>query len=361
MDQTIRFVKGADGVKLAYAKSGHGPVLVKSGTWLTHVEYDWESPVWRPWFGFLAANRCLIRYDPRGCGLSDWAVADFSFGKQVEDFERVVDAAGLEKFAVLGMSQGASIGVEYAARHPERVSHLVLYGGYALGWLRRGAESVRLGRSLVETIRIGWAQDTPAFRKLFASLFVPDASEEQAEWYGELMRRTTRPELAARLVEAFGEIDVTHRLAEVQCPTLVIHSRGDQRCPFEQGRMLAAGIPGARFVELESHNHILVEHEPAWARFKVAVSDFLGVPLAAAPGAADRAAAARLQELTVREREILALLATGQNNQAIAARLSLSEKTIRNHLTRIFEKLDVNSRAQAIVLARDHAVVPGVH
>jgi pimeloyl-ACP methyl ester carboxylesterase/DNA-binding CsgD family transcriptional regulator len=361
MEQTIRFVNGADGVKLAYARSGQGPVVIKSGTWLTHLEYDWKSPVWRPWFEFLVANRTLLRYDPRGCGLSDWAAADLAFDKQVEDFERVVDAAGHQRFAVLGMSQGASIGIEYAARHPDRVTHLILYGGYALGWLRRGPESVRLGRALVETIRIGWAQDTPAFRKLFASLFVPDASEEQAEWYGELMRRTTRPEVAARLVEAFGEIDVSHRLADVRSPTLVIHVRDDQRIPFEQGRILAAGIPGSRFVELEGRNHILVEHEPAWTRFKTAVSEFLGMPLVTATAAADRAAAARLRELTVREREILALLATGQNNQAIAASLGLSEKTIRNYLTRIFEKLAVSSRAQAIVLARDHAVVPGAH
>ena len=358
MEQTIRFVSARDGVKLAYARSGTGPVLVRTSTWLTHLEYDWESPVWRPWFAFLASNRALVRYDPRGCGLSDWMAADLSFEMQVEDLESIVDAARLEHFALFGMSQGAPLAIEYAARHPERVTRLVVFGGYALGWAQRGPESLREGRAMVEMIRLGWGRDTPAFRLLFASLFIPDATEEQAGWFGELMRRTTRPEVAARLIEALGRIDISHRLADVRAPTLVMHVRGDERVPFEQGRVIAAGIPGAQFLELEGRNHILIEREPAWTRFKAAVTEFLGGS-AAPTEPAGGPDAARLAELTAREHEVVALVALGRSNHEIAASLSISEKTVRNHLTRIFEKLGVSSRAQAIVFARDHGLVPG--
>ena len=358
MEQTIRFVNAPDGVKLAYARSGRGPVLLKAANWLTHIEYDWESPVWRPWFSFLAANRSLLRYDPRGCGLSDWTAADLSFERQVQDLESIVDAARLERFALLGMSQGGSIGIEYAARHPERLSNLIVYGGYPTGWARRGPESLREGRAMVEMIRVGWTRNTPAFRQLFASLFIPDATEEQAEWFGELMRRTTSPEVAARLLEAFGDIDVMPRLKDVRSPTLVIHVRNDERVPFEQGRIIAAGIPGAQFMALEGRNHILVEREPAWTRFKAVVNEFLEPGHVTPSAAADGSSLARLAELTAREREILTQVATGRSNQQIAAGLFISEKTVRNHLTRVFEKLGVSSRAQAIVFARDHAVVP---
>lgn len=381
MEQTIRFITTADGVKLAFATSGAGPPLLKSANWLNHLEYDWESPVWRHWFEFLSRRHQLIRYDARGGGLSDWTYDKLTLEWQVQDLEQVVAAAGLERFALLCISQGAATGIEYAARHPERVSHLVILGGYALGWARRGEESVRAGRAMVELIRIGWGQDAASFRKLFAELFIPDASAEQIEWYSELMRRTTRPEVAARILEAFGEIDVRHRLKDVRAPTLIMHARGDRRVPFDEGRALAAGIPDARFLALETNNHVLTETEPAWQRFQAAVQDFLrtgtaaavasaapsaseasrarsAVPLAEPPAsAAPRAPSTTLNSafatLTARERSILARVATGESNAQIAARLSISEKTVRNHLTTIFDKLGVTSRAQAIVVARD--------
>ena len=354
MDQTIRFLKTSDQVKIAYARSGSGPALVKSANWLSHLEFDWQSPVWRHWFRFLSAGRELVRYDPRGCGLSDWDVADLGFEAQVADLEAVVEAACVERFALLGISQGGAIAIEYAVRHPQRVSHLVLYGAYSRGWALRGDESRRNGEALVQLIRTGWGQENPAFRQLFASLFIPDATVEQARWFNDLTRTTTRPDVAARIIESVGCIDVHDRLPGVQAATLVLHSRGDARIPFSQGRDLAAGIPNARFVALESRNHILVENEPAWARFRGVLTEFLGPPGRSPDAVAADSGA--LDALTPRETHILQLVAQGIGNADIAARLFISEKTVRNHLTSIFDKLGVDSRARAIVYARDHGL-----
>jgi pimeloyl-ACP methyl ester carboxylesterase/DNA-binding winged helix-turn-helix (wHTH) protein len=276
MEQTIRFAVTSDGAKLAYAISGSGPPLLKTANWLNHLEFDWESPVWRHWFSLLSEHHRFYRYDVRGSGLSDWADTNLSFDWQVSDLERVVDAAGLERFALLGISQGASVAVEYAARHPERVSHLVIHGGFVQGWARRGAEDERTGRAQVELVRVGWGSEAPAYRRMFAELFMPAANEEQIAWFSELQRRTTLPELAARIMEASGKIDVVDRLPLVRAPTLVFHPRGDVIVPFDQGRVIAAGIPHSQFVALDSGNHLLVEDEPAWQRFKTIVGDFLG-------------------------------------------------------------------------------------
>ena len=353
MEQTIRFLKTSDGVRLAYAVAGSGPPLVKAANWLSHLEFDWQSPVWRHWFAYLADGRQLIRYDARGCGLSDWEVVEFALPAQVADLEAVVAATGLERFPLLGISQGGTIAIEYAVRHPERVSRLVLYGAYSQGWALRDEESVRQTAALVELVRVGWGQENPAFRQLFASLFIPDASDEQVRWFSDLMRTTTRPEIAGRILDSFGWLDVRDRLAAVKCPTLVVHARGDARVPFGEGRELASGIPGASFVTLESRNHILIESEPAWGRFKQVLDDFLSED--AIP--ADHAQAPDvLGDLTRREIDILRLVAQGLSNSDIAGRLYISEKTVRNHLTSIFDKLGVDSRARAIVCARDHGL-----
>jgi pimeloyl-ACP methyl ester carboxylesterase/DNA-binding CsgD family transcriptional regulator len=354
MQQTIRFIKSADGVRLAVATSGSGAPLVKSANWLSHLEFDWQSPVWRHWFRFLSSGRQLIRFDPRGCGLSDWNADDLSHEAQVADLEAIVAASDLDRFPLLGLSQGGAACIEYAVRHPERVTMLVLYGCYAEGWAQRGEENRRHGHALNELIRQGWGQENPAFRQLFASLFIPDANAEQVRWFSDLMRTTTQPEIAVRILESFGEINVRALLPRVRVPTMVVHARGDARIPFEQGRLLATEIPGARFVTLESRNHILIEGEPAWERFCDAFVDFLGpgeVAVESPPQRGD------LPELTARENAILRLVAYGQGNGEIARKLFISDKTVRNHLTNIFEKLNVDSRARAIVLARDRGMV----
>jgi pimeloyl-ACP methyl ester carboxylesterase/DNA-binding CsgD family transcriptional regulator len=351
MQQTIRFIKSSDGVRLAVATSGSGPPVVKSANWLSHLEFDWQSPVWRHWFRFLSNGRQLIRFDPRGCGLSDWDAQDLSHAAQVADLEAIVAASGLDRFPLLGLSQGGAACIEYAVRHPERVTQLVLYGCYAEGWAQRGDESRRHGEALIELIRQGWGQENPAFRALFASLFIPDANPEQVRWFSDLMRTTTRPEIAARILESFGEINVRALLPRVRVPTMVVHAREDARIPFEQGRLLAAEIPNAQFVTLESRNHILIEDEPAWTRFCEVFDDCLG------PGTPpEPEAGGDLAELTGRENAILRLVAQGEANSEIARRLFISEKTVRNHLTNIFEKLGVDSRARAIVVARDRGL-----
>jgi pimeloyl-ACP methyl ester carboxylesterase/DNA-binding CsgD family transcriptional regulator len=351
MQQTIHFVKAPDGVRLAVGVSGSGQPLVKSANWLSHLEFDWQSPVWRHWFQFLSARHQLIRYDPRGCGLSDWEVDNLSQERQLADLEAVIDAAGLEHFPLLGISQGGATCIEYAVRHPERVTKLVLYGAYAEGWAQRGEEPRRAGMALIELIRQGWWQENPAFRQLFGSLFIPDASADQVRWFSDLMRTTTKPSIAARIFESFGNINVRSLLSAVQVPTVAIHARSDARIPLDQGRLLAAEIPGATFVTLEGRNHILIEEEPAWERFREAFDEFLGV--AEAPA---KVASAKLEELTARENDILHLVALGHGNADIAKQLFISEKTVRNHMTSIFEKLGVDSRGKAIVVARDRGV-----
>jgi pimeloyl-ACP methyl ester carboxylesterase/DNA-binding SARP family transcriptional activator len=274
--QTIRFCRAVDGTRIAYATAGAGPPLVKPGNWLSHLEYDWDSPIWRHLLEELAQDRLLVRYDARGNGMSDWDVADLSFPALVQDLETVVDALGLERFALLGISQGCAISVAYAIRHPERVSHLVLYGGYVRGWARRGAaEEIARRRAMATLMLHGWGQDNPAFRQLFTTLFVPEATSEQMAWFNELQRRSASPQNAVRLQEAASEIDVTDLLPQVRVPTLVLHCRGDAVAPFGQGVEFAASIPGARFVPLDGRNHLFLEHEPAWTRFLAEVNAFL--------------------------------------------------------------------------------------
>ena len=268
VSQDIRFCTTKDGARIAYAVSGTGYPILKCANWMSHLQYEWESPIWRHWMEGLSAENHLTRYDQRGNGLSDWNVADMSFDSMVADVECVADAAGLDRFALLGISGGCAISVAYAARHPERVSHVVLYGGRARGWFSQGDPNEIAQRSAMLTlVRTGWGMDNPAFRRMFTSLFVPDATPEQMDWFDELQRRTISPENAARFQETSSRIDVTHLLGQVIAPTLVLHGMHDAVVPFEAGMEFAAGIRGARFVPLESKNHILLENEPAFARF----------------------------------------------------------------------------------------------
>ncbi len=274
--QQIRFCQTVDGVQIAYATVGEGPPLVKTANWLNHLEFDWESPVWRHVFRDLGAGRRLIRYDARGNGLSDWDTDDYSFQSMVSDLEAVVDACGLERFPLLGISQGCAVSVEYAVRHPERVSHLVLYGGYARGWNRVSSSALaRQAEAMLTLVGMGWGKDNPVFRQMWTSLFMPDAPEENRLWFNDLQRLTSSPENAVRLIRACGEVDVQGRLGDVRCPTLVLHARDDAMTSFNAGRGLAAGIPGARFVSLDSANHLLPETDPAWPRMLSEIRAFL--------------------------------------------------------------------------------------
>jgi pimeloyl-ACP methyl ester carboxylesterase/DNA-binding winged helix-turn-helix (wHTH) protein len=275
--QQVTFCRSSDGVNLAVATAGDGLPVVKTGTWLTHLEYDWQSPVWSPLLAHLAARFQLIRYDPRGCGLSDREPADISFEAFVQDLEAVVDTQGLRRFALVGISQGAAVSVAYAVRHPDRVSRLVLSGGYPLGRRKRGDDAdVAMQEALFTLIQHGWGQDNPAFRQVFTSLFIPEGTPEQTQWLNDLQRVSTSPENAIRVRRATENVDITGLLPRVTAPTLVLHSRGDALVPFEMGRMLASGIPDARFVELESRNHLPVAQERAWPRYIAEICDFLG-------------------------------------------------------------------------------------
>ncbi|HJQ62097.1 MAG TPA: alpha/beta fold hydrolase [Burkholderiales bacterium] len=346
MRQQIYFCKASDGARIAYATTGSGPPLVKVSNWLSHLEFDWDSPVWRHWLVELSREHTLVRYDERGCGLSDWNAPQLSFESWVSDLETVVDALGLKRFPLLGISQGASVAVAYAARHPERVSHLLIHGGYLRGWLKREitAQQRKVAEMMVELAELGWGGENPAFRQFFTTQFIPDGTPEQHRWFNELERISTSPHNAAQFFRIFHEIDVTDLAPKVACPALVLHPDRDARVPFDEGRLLAGLIPEARFVPLASGNHILLEHDPAWARWREEVRAFL-------PSA--RSADTVFAALTPRESELLEFMAQGLDNAQIAARLSLNEKTVRNHITSIFAKLGVENRSQAIVRSRD--------
>lgn len=274
--QTVRFCTSADGVQIAYASSGEGPPLVKAPNWMHHLEYDWESPVWGHLLRELSRNHTLLRFDLRGNGLSDWEVPEILFDNMAEDMATVIDAAGFERFPLIGFSQGCPYSIAYAHRYPERVSRLILYGGFAKGLSRTGSEADRQKAEMQrQMIREGWGQNNPAFRQFFTSLFMPGATKEQMDWFNELQRTTVSPENAVRIRDVVNDIDVSELLAEISVPTLVIHCREDAVISFEAGREIAAMIPGARFVALDGQNHLILEEEPAWPRFLAEVNDFL--------------------------------------------------------------------------------------
>ena len=276
LQQNVTFCHTSDGVHLAVAAVGSGTPLVKAANWLNHLEFDWQSPVWSPTLARLAESYRVVRYDGRGLGLSDWDVADLSFEACVRDLETVVDTLGLERFPLLGISGGAALSIAYAVRHPDRVSHLVLIAGFPCGWFKRGsAAEIAQREALITMIRHGWGRDNPAFHELFTSLFVPGGTPEQHQWFRDLQRVTISAENAVRLARMFGEIDIAGLLPQVTAPTLVMHSRHDARVPFEQGLLLAREIPNSRFVGLDSSNHIVLSHEPAWQRLIEEVRGFL--------------------------------------------------------------------------------------
>ena len=277
--QSVRFCSAPDGVRIAYACTGDGPPLVKTANWLNHLELDWTGPVWGSMIAALSRSHCLVRYDERGNGLSDWEVADLSLAAFVRDLETVADSLGLDRFPLLGISQGGAVSIEYAARHPERVSHLILLGAYAAGWRYFATPEEAATREAVITLaEHGWGQSNSVYRQLFSQTFMPSASYEELDWFNDFQRRTASPTNAVRFLRAFADIDVRHRLADVHCPTLVLHARGDQRVPIVQAIELAAAIPGASLVTLDTCNHIPLSREPATARIVECIHSFLAEP-----------------------------------------------------------------------------------
>jgi pimeloyl-ACP methyl ester carboxylesterase/DNA-binding winged helix-turn-helix (wHTH) protein len=271
--QKISFCRSKDNVSLALASVGTGTPLIKTANWLTHLEFDWESPVWSPLLHWLASKSRLVRYDGRGTGLSDMNIEEISFSSFVSDFDAVADATGFEKFNILGISQGAAIAIDYVVRHPERVSKLIIAGGYGQGRNIRGEQEK--GEIFLSMLRHGWGDEHSPFMRAFASVFIPNGSAEQIRWFAELQRMTTSAENADRIRRACDNIDVTNLLPQVKVPTLILHSRHDAVVPHEQGRLMAISIPNARFVTLESENHVLLAGEPAWAKFLDEVEAFL--------------------------------------------------------------------------------------
>jgi len=340
MSQAVRFCTTRDGVRVAYAVTGAGPALVRAPHWLTHIEYDWRMPVRRHWIEAFSNGYRFVRFDPRGTGLSEREAPDVGVEGWVSDLEAVVDAAGLERFALLGPSQGGAVAIEYALRHPERVSHLVLIGAFARGKLKRDASQTEDALAQLKLVELGWGSDDPAYRQVFAAQMMPTGSPEAIASLTEMMRLSATPAMAVRIIRALYDIDVASSARAVRCPTLLLHSRGDRRVPHEEGLLLANLIPGARFVTLESINHLLPADDPAWPEFVARIRAF--VPANAGPVG-----------LSERERDVLEQLANGFDNAHIAARLGMTEKTVRNHLTRIFEKIGAHHRSEAIVRARE--------
>jgi len=353
LSQTVRFCRSADGVRIAYARYGQGPPLIISTCWLSHLEYDLESPVWRHFVEDLGEVATLIRFDERGFGLSDRDVQNFSFEARIADLEAVVEAAGFDRFALLGMSQGGPVSVAYAHRHPERVSRLILHGTCTAS-LGSTPESAQLDDTFTKMIEVGWARPEGRFRRVFTDMLMPGATPEQMTWVDALMRVSTSAENAVAFRKQRRDVNVTDLLTELDVPTLVLHARGDQLNDLTEGRLLAAGIPGARLVTLESSNHVLLADEPAWAVFRREVSEFVAADRestrTSAP-ATERAATRALESLTTREREVLQLVAAGQDNRGIAETLTLSPRTVERHLQTIYRKLELTGSAQRTAAA----------
>ena len=278
LQQTIRYCHASDGVRLAYATVGTGPPLMKSAHWLGHLEYDWEFPIQRPMLLELAKVRTLVRYDARGNGLSDWDVPQISLDAWVSDMEAVANAAGLKRFPILGASQGGPVSIAFAARHPDRVSHLILYGSFAVGFNNRhnisAADKERF-EAMKTLTKLGWGSDDPTFRQLFTSTMLPDATKEQTDAFNELQRLSASSEVAVRYLETVANLDVREYLPHLKAPTLVMHVRGDRRIPIDLSRELAANIPGARFVALPGVNHVMLEQDPGVSRFFEEIRSFL--------------------------------------------------------------------------------------
>jgi len=344
--QQVRFCTAPDGVRIAYAVHGSGPPLIITTCWLSHLQFDWESPVWRHFVRELGKFATVVRFDERGHGLSDWDVTDHSLEARIGDLEAVADAAGFDRFTLMAMAQGGPVAISYAAAHPQRVNRLVFYGSYSCATWGMSQDERDLEDTFDAMIKVGWARPDSTFRRVFTSLMIPGASEEQMRWLDDLQRVATSATTAQISRQQRMHADADGLLDQLVAPTLVLHSRGDRMNSFEHGRHLASTIPDARLVLLESENHILLEDEPAWPVFLEEMRQFL---------AADRDAAVPARPvqdlLSGRELEVLRLVAAGCDNDEIAARLQLSVRTVERHLQNIYSKLGVQGRSARVAAA----------
>jgi len=361
----VRFATSRDGVRIAWSQHGEGPPLVRVGTWLTHLQHDWDSVVWRHWLSELGHRFTYVRYDDRGSGLSDREVARLGLEAWIQDLEAVVDATGHSRVALFGMSQGAAIAVAYAARHPDRVSHLICLGGYARGGAlrERTREEQEEDEALNTLARIGWGRADPTFRRIFTGALIPGGTEAQMRSFDELQRQSTSGPMASRLMRARGKIDVSRLAGAVSAPTLIVHARDDAMVEFERGRELAAMIPSAQFVPLEGRNHLLLADEPAWAQFLEVLDTFRRQSPASASRpahpAARQASPSPRVGVSDREVEVLRLVAAGRSNAEIAEALSISVRTVERHLTNMYAKMGLLGRsARAAAAARLPEVAP---
>lgn len=345
-DQQVRFCESFDGTRIAYSVAGRGAPVVLLPSWLTHLDFQRRSVAWKPWLEALSERYRLVRFDPRGCGMSDRNPETIAFDTWVRDLEALVDHLKLDHFSLVGTCQGGAIAIEYAARYQRRVSRLVLFGAYARGRNRRGDAPLEAekARVMLDMIRVGWDAEDHAFATAFAQQFQPEGMTGHLQSWCDLQRHAATPQEAAALTEIMFDIDVQTALRVISCPTLVAHATGDAVVTIEEGRLLARQTPGARFLELDSPNHFMRPDESAWATFVKALHDFLP---------AHEPEDARFAALSPREREVLVHLAHGLDNREIGAKLGISEKTVRNHVWNMFAALGVRTRAQAIVTARD--------
>jgi pimeloyl-ACP methyl ester carboxylesterase/DNA-binding CsgD family transcriptional regulator len=348
--QQVSFCRSADGARIAYARHGSGPPLVIATCWLSHLQYDWQSPVWRHFLAGLGQIATVVRYDERGHGLSDWDVEDFGLEPRVADIEAVVDHAGLGRFALMAMSQGGPPSIAYAVRHPERISRLIFYGSYAAAFRDPTPELLELDATFEQLIKVGWARPDSAFRRVFTSMMIPGATEEQMRWLDELQRVAVSAENALSARRQRKQADVIDLLPQLDTPTLVLHSRHDRMNSFEDGRFLASMIAGSRLVVLDSANHIVLGDEPAWPVFLDEVAEFLAADRQSANPAPGVDTATLLSP---RELDVLRLAAEGHDNAGIARSLTLSVRTVERHLSNTYTKLGIQGKsARAAAVAR---------
>lgn len=345
--QELRFCRAPDGVRIAYARHGSGPPLVIASCWLSHLQFDWQSPVWRHFLDELGKIATVIRYDERGFGLSDWEVDDFSLEARLGDLEAVVDDAGVDRFALMAMSQGGPVSIAYTDRHPERVTRCIFYGSFAA--VDRSPDAEEFADTVNRLIKVGWERPTPEFRRVFTWMMIPGANEEQMRWIDDLQRMSTSAEVAIRARAGRRLADAVELLPAIKVPTLVIHSRDDHMIDFDNGRHLATSIDGARLVALDSANHIVLGDEPAWPVFLAEVTEFLAPEREASRQQSGLAPGV----LSQRELEVLRLAAEGYDNERIAESLSISVRTVERHLSNSYVKLGVTGKAaRAAAVAR---------